>query len=257
MNKIHEINVRNRYAVIEPGVTFAKLNEELKEKGFCAAKPLLDPPSASVVSSYMERNPVATAADFTFGTEHIVTYTVVSPTGEPFTIGHPPLENTPASAPDGPGLNFYRIFQGAQGTLGVVTWMIVRVLPLPKAQKVFFFPTDSIERSVEIIKRIQKSELGLECFAMNSFNLAALLLSETGDQSALLKDGKYIGVDGAKQWEEGQLKDFDDKRKSLPAWTVVLCLSAVGPIPGEKVAYQELDLKGRNERDRRRAANCP
>ncbi|MFH1775234.1 MAG: FAD-binding oxidoreductase [Chloroflexota bacterium] len=244
MNRILEVNERNWYAIIEPGVSFLKLNEELKKHGFRVAASLLTPPSASVVSTYLERTPVVTAADFTYGSEHVISYTVVVPSGDTFTVGHPPLANTPASSSDGPGLNFYRIFQGAQGTLGIVTWMVIRVLPLPKARKVFFFPCDDIERAVEVISRIQKSELGLECFALNSFNLAALLVKEAPGQARLLKSGEYIGPCGAQSyWTERQLEQFVDLRDTLPPWTVVLCLSAVGPIPREKIAYQELDLK--------------
>jgi FAD/FMN-containing dehydrogenase len=243
MNQIVEVDDRNWYAIIEPGVTFRQLSDQLEDHGFRVAAPLLDPPSASVVSSYMERNPVTTAADFTFGAEHVISYTIVAPNGDTFTVGHPKMENAPAGAPDGPGLNFYRIFQGAEGTLGIVTQMIVRVLPLPKAKKLVFFPCESVERAVEIIRRVQKSELGLECFALNNFNLAALLLKETKDQEQSLKAGTYIGVRGATPWTDEQLDQFYDIRSQLPPWTVVLSLSAVGPIPEEKIAYQELDLK--------------
>jgi FAD/FMN-containing dehydrogenase len=242
MNRIFEINNRNRYAIIEPGVTFYKLNEALKSRGFRLAKPFLDPPTSSVVSNYMERNPVATAPDFTYGTEHVISYTLVSPTGETFTVGHPPLENTPASAPDGPGLNFYRIFQGAQGTLGIVTSMIIRVLPMPKRQKLFFFPSPSLPRAVEIIRRVQKYELGLECFAMNRFNLSVLASRCTKIQTESLEKGTYVGPRGVVAWGDKQLQQFNDLRMTLPPWTGVICLSAVGPIPEEKIAYQTRDL---------------
>jgi len=242
MNRIIKIDKRNWHAIIEPGVTFLQLQKELQKHGFRVACPLLDPISGSVVSNYMERTPVTTAADFTYGAEHVICYTVIAPSGEPFTVGHPPMENTAASAPDGPGLNFYRIFQGAQGTLGIVTQLIIRVLPLPKAQKVFFFPCNSIDRAAEIIRRIQKSELGLECFALNDFNLAAMLLTETPDELASLKKGVYIGNDGAPPWAKEQGQQFSEIKKQLPPWTVVLCLSAAGPLPQEKIDYQELDL---------------
>jgi FAD/FMN-containing dehydrogenase len=242
MNRIVEINDRNRYVIIEPGVTFLQLHKALKSHGFRPAKPFLDSPASSVVSSFMERNPVATAADFTYGTEHVISYTLVSPTGENFTVGHPPLENTPASAPDGPGLNFYRLFQGAQGTLGIVTRMIIRVLPIPKQQKVFFFPSSSLTRTVEIIQRVQKYELGLECFVMNQFNLAVLASICSEDQIEALEKGTYVGSQGAATWGDTQIQRFNVLRKTLPAWTGVICLSALGPIPGEKIAYQTIDL---------------
>ncbi len=232
MNRILEVNARNWYAIIEPGVTFRQLNDELEGRGFRTAKPFLDPPSASVVSAYMERNPAVTAADFTYGSEHVISYTVVSPTGKVFTVGHPPLENTPASAPDGPGLNFYRIFQGAQGTLGIVAWMIIRLLPVPKKQKVFFFPSPDVRRTVEIIRTIQKYELGLECLAMNNFNWSVLPLQEADGQRETLAQGTYIENAGAPSWDRTQIEQFETLRKTMPPWAVAICLSAVGPIPG-------------------------
>ena len=243
MNRILEINRRNRYAIIEPGVTFLKLHEELKKHGFRSAKPFLDSPASSVVSCYMERVPVATAADFIYGTEHVISYTLVSPTGETFTVGHPPLENTPASAPDGPGLNFYRIFQGAQGTLGIVTWMIIRVLPIPKRQKVFYFSSSSMASIVKIIRHVQKYELGLECFAINKFNLSILTSNTSESQVEALEKGTYVGLRGAATWDDLQLQRFTIQRKKLPPWAAMVCLSAVGPIPEEKIAYQADDLR--------------
>lgn len=242
LNRIIEINERNRYAIIEPGVSFLQLSKEARKHGFRVASPLLNPPSASVLSTYMERNQVTTAADFTFGVEHIISYTVIVPGGEQFTVGHPPLENTPASAPDGPGLNFYRIFQGAEGTLGIVTKMIIRLLPMPKAQKLFYFKTKTAAEAVKIIRCVQKSELGLECFALNNFNLASLLLQEPNDITEALQNGDYIGPRGATPWDSALQEEFSRLRKSLPQWVVVVNLSAIGPLPGEKIAYQELDL---------------
>ena len=243
MNRILEINKRNWYAVIEPGVTFEQLDSQLVKDNLKVAKPLLEPPSGSVVSTYLERVPAVTAADFVYGMEHVISYCVVAPSGETFTVGHPPLENTPASAPDGPGLNFYRIFQGAQGTLGIVTWMVVRLLPRPKSRKVFFFPSRSIEKAIEIMRCVQKKELGLECFALNSFNMAAWLISVSEDQARSLRKGEYIGSQATPAWTAEQYKEFQDLRNALPPWTTVICLSAVGPMPDEKIAYQEIDLK--------------
>jgi len=145
-------------------------------------------------------------------------------------------------APDGPGLDFYRLFQGAQGTMGIVVRMSIRLLPLPDAQKVLFIPADTVGRAVEIIQRIERKELGLECFALNSFNLAALLVEDSAQESKL-KKGKYIEADGARQWPAKQLAQFEDLRASLPSWTVILCLTGWARRAQEKLEYQELDLK--------------
>ena len=243
MDRILAVDQKNWQATIEPGVSFVALQEKLRPLGLRAAGCLLEPPSASVISSYLERVPVVTAADFTYGAEHIISYTVVSPTGENFTVGHPPLANTAASAPDGPGLNFYRIFQGAQGTLGVVTWMVIRVLPLPQAHKVLFLPAEDVLQCLKIMRTVQKYELGLECVALNAFNLAAMMVGLNDDQQLALQNGTYLSNRGAPAWDTKVVEEYLRLRKDLPAWTVVLRLCGTGPLPDEKIAYQEQDLQ--------------
>ena len=62
-------------------------------------------------------------------------------------------------------------------------------------------------------------------------------------QAKQLKEGEYLGIDGATPWTTKQQKQFEELRAVLPPWTTVINLSAVGPLPKEKIAYQEIDLK--------------
>lgn len=242
MNNIVYIDERNWNALIEPGVTYLQLQGELEKRNLRVAAPLPSPPSASILTDYTERNPVITAADLMFGNELLNTYDIVMPTGELFTIGHPPSEKARSMAPDGPALDFYRLFQGAQGTLGIVVRMSIRLLPLPSVQRVLFIPGDTVERTVEIIQRIERKELGLECFALNSFDLAALL-AEDPAQDEKLRKGKYIGARGARPWAAKQIAQFERLRESLPPWTVVIVLAGWARRPEEKVEYQEVDIR--------------
>ncbi len=242
LNNIIYIDERNWNALIEPGVTYAQLQAELEKRHLRVATPLTSPPSASVLADYMERKPVVTAADFIFGNELFNTFDIVMPTGELFTVGHPPTKKARSMAPDGPALDFYRLFQGAQGTLGIVVRMSIRLLPLPDAQRVLFLPADTVGRAVEIMQRIERRELGLECFALNSFNLAAFL-AEDPSQEAKLRKGKYIEASGARPWSAKQLAQFQSLRESLPPWTVIICLTGWARRAQEKLEYQELDLR--------------
>ena len=242
MSNIVYIDERNWNALIEPGVTYLQLQGELEKLNLRVAAPLSSPPSASILADYMERSPVITAADLMFGNELLNTYDIVMPTGELFTIGHPPSEKARSMAPDGPALDFYRLFQGAQGTLGIVVRMSIRLLPLPTVQRVIFIPADTVGRAVEIIQRIERKELGLECFALNSFDLAALL-AEDPTQDGKLRKGKYIGISGAKPWAAKQIAQFERLRGILPPWTVVIVFAGWARRAEEKVEYQELDVR--------------
>lgn len=71
------------------------------------------------------------------------------------------------------------LWEGAQGTLGIITKMVVKVEHLSNVRKVFFIPFDLLGRVIEPLRRIQRKELGLDCFVINSFNLAAIV-TESG-----------------------------------------------------------------------------
>jgi len=243
MKAISQIDEINWNVTVEPGVTFKQLNAELTNHGLRVSCPLMTPPSASVLSTYLERVPVATAADFSYGNELIVDFDVVLPSGELFTVGNPSLPGSPHAQPYGPGINFFRLFVGAQGTLGVVTRMTIRTIPIPAMRRILFMSFDKVSDVLEAIMVIQRREIGLECFALNSFNLASIIAKESAADSNALREGEYVGSYGAKKWTEEQRTEFESLRKALPPWTLLVCLAGVKRFPEEKIAYEEEALK--------------
>jgi hypothetical protein len=222
MNKILQIDERNRAVRIEPGVTWGNLQDELEKYGLRALNPLLPHSSKSVVTSHLELEPML-IPKFEYG-EPIYTMEVVLPSGEIFRTGSAAglgsTKNYQANlvGPYGPGIDFVRLFQGAQGTLGIVTWMNIKAEPLPQVQKLFFATFRTLDRLVEYIYRIQRRLLGYECFALNHFNLAGILA-------------------------EKRPEDFHNLRKVLQPWYLIHCLGGTLRLPQEKVAYEEEDLK--------------
>jgi len=212
MNKILEIDPRNKRVKVEPGVTWAQVQEALEKEGLMVSNPLLPHPAKSVLTSAMEREPILICK--TEYSETMLTSELVMPDGEMSWTGTALSKGMKVQiCPDAliPGA---RLWQGAQGTLGIMTWSNIKAEYLPTRDKVFFIACDRIEDVAEPIYRIQRRMLGNECFVLNSFNLAAIL---------------------AKKWPE----DFEALRASLPPWTIILCLSALHRFPEEKIAYEE------------------
>jgi len=243
MSRISELSDFYWYVTVEPGVTFTQLQKEAAKKGMRVLVPLMTPPSASVLVTYLEREPVPSAPDFIYGNEQIQTMRVVLPSGDSFTLGNPALEGMPHTHPFGPGLNFWRLFMCAQGTMGITYEMNLRLIPLPKVQKFFFSAFDSVADAITAIKQIQRQELGFECFALNSFDLATMAVAEAPADTKSLKNGTYVGPAGAKPWPLAQRQRFEALRQALPAWTLVLSIVGWSRYPEEKVEYQELDLR--------------
>jgi FAD/FMN-containing dehydrogenase len=245
MKKIIRINTQEWNAIIEPGVTYRELQEELDTVGFRIASPLFTPPSASVVSTIIQRNHPTTATDFSYGNELIFGYEIVLPDGSYFNVGKQAVGGPGryVGQPTGPGLNFWRLFQGACGTLGIITSMALKIMKKPEVSKVHFFSCQDINQAMAVIRSTQKKELGLECFALNAFTLAAFLLSDTPSEKEKLRNGMYVDINGAEKLNSLQRKEFKDLLKKLPPWTVIIISSGLDRRAEEKIAYEEEDIR--------------
>lgn len=155
LDKILEVDARNRKVKIEPGVTWGKLEEALREHNQMPLKPLFPHPLTSALTSSLEREPML-IPKYEYS-EPVLTMEVVLPTGDIFKTGTASAVKTEEAYPEGPGIDFFRFFQGAQGTLGIVTWLNIKTEYLPKYQKPFFIPFNSIEEVIEPLYRIESS----------------------------------------------------------------------------------------------------
>jgi len=217
MNKILEIDVDNRLARFEAGVTWEQLCTELAKKGHRVIMPLLPPAERSVLTDTLERE-VPTNIVYDYG-EPMQSVEVVWPTGELFRCGSASVNGFPDSKsrganPSGPGLDFYRFFQLAQGTMGIVTWMSLKIETMPKIDKIFFAPVYDLEYAMNFLYRILPRRIGQECLLLNNTDLAALAADTMPD-------------------------DFEEMKAKLPPWTLILTISGLLRRPEEKIAYEE------------------
>ena len=220
MNKILEIDEPNKRTRIEPGVTWEQIENELEKHEFRLVIPLLPHSSRSVVTDYLERE-VPLAVVYEYG-EPLQSLGVVWPNGDIFRTGSASTPGYPDSVargvnPWGPGIDFCRLLQGAQGTMGVVSWANVKIEYLPKVNKLMFALFSKVSDAVETIYRILRLRIGNECLLLNNIDLATIL---------------------ATSWP----KDFDKLRPILPPWTLILSLSGSRRCPEERIAYEEKAL---------------
>jgi FAD/FMN-containing dehydrogenase len=223
MNRILAIDERNRMARIEAGVTWEQLQPELSKHDMMALAPLLPHHQKSALTSHLERDPVL-IPKFEY-TDTLVTVEVVLPEGEIFRTGSAAVPGFPGKSfadgvnPSGPGnMMWTRMLQGAQGTLGIVTWGQFKIEYRPKVNKTFFIPFKSVRDAVTFVSRVQRRMIGEECLILNNVNLAAIL---------------------ARRWPG----DFNTLRKKLPPWTLILVLGGGVRLPEEKIEYEEDALK--------------
>jgi len=237
MNKIGEIRDLERWAVIEPGVTYGQLSAELEKHNLRIMPPLGVPQSRSVLSCICEGDPALAAASFDYGNSLFMDRERVLPSGELMRLG---LWETTFkgkwSMTGGGGIigenNAYDwLWQATQGTVGVITKIVVKAEHLlPKHSKVFVLPFDSLPAAIEPLRRIQRKEMGLECFLLNNFNLSAIRAEDWAipDKFPCAK----VASDG-----------FNARRARLPKWTLVIHIAPLPYFPEEKVALESEALR--------------
>lgn len=143
MNKILNINDRNRYVMIEPGVTWSQVQNTLADRKLMVCPTLLPHPEQSVITTFLEREPLVISL-FEYN-EPLMSMEVVWPDGSIFRTGSASAPNFPktfveGTNPMGPGtLDYFRMLQGAQGTMGIVTWALVKTEYLSPQSKPFLW----------------------------------------------------------------------------------------------------------------------
>lgn len=226
MKRIIRINRRNRVAMVEPGVTFAELQLELKKEGMRLPMPLCPRSSKSVIGSCLEREPTIIPKYQWDISDPLLCTEVVFGTGDLFRTGEAAgpgsLEDQWASGqaqtnPMGPfQVDFFRLIQGSQGTMGIITWATVKCELLPRLQKTFLVASQRLEDLLDFTYKLLWARLGDELLILNNFNLATLLAVNPDEIKSL--------------------------RDTLPPWVLIVCVAGYERLPQERVDYQEKDV---------------
>ena len=146
MDRIHEIDVENRTAWVGPGVINLDLSVATSPFGLHFAP---DPSSQAVctIGGNVANNsggPHCLAEGSTVA--HVLALEVVLADGEVVTMG--------SAAPDPIGLDLRGVMIGSEGTLGLVTKVLVRLLPNPPDVRTLLLAFDSVEDAAATVSGI-------------------------------------------------------------------------------------------------------
>jgi len=201
-NKIIEIDKENFQAVVEPGVITQVLMEE------CEKQNLYYPPDpSSKGSSFLGGNLAECsggprAVKYGVTKDYVLGIEFVTPTGEIINAGARVLKNVS-------GYNLTQLLIGSEGTLGIITKIILKLIPLPKYKKVLLAAYNNIEDCAKTVAKIFQSGItpsALEFMERSAIQAAERQLGKkfpNGDAEAQL----LIEVDG--NYEETLDKDIE------------------------------------------------
>ena len=146
MNRILEIDRPNLRARVQPGMFNLEFGNTLIPLGY---QYLPDPASqkaATLGGNVAENSGGPHCFKYGVTTNHVMGLTVVLPDGQVAKIG--------GKAPDTPGYDLPGVFVGSEGTLGICTELVVRILRLAEGVKTLLAIYDSIEEGSETVSAI-------------------------------------------------------------------------------------------------------
>jgi FAD/FMN-containing dehydrogenase len=226
MQRILKIDRRNRLALVEPGVTYGRLQARLRQEGLRVIMPLLPRENKSVIASLLEREPPMSPRYQWNLLEPLRSLEIVWGNGDKFYSGSGTFRGekeedwqrglVPVQGP-GPGqLDFYKFVSAAQGSMGIVTWASVKCEVYPHARKLFLVPAGQLGAAIDFTYRLLRFRFGDELFIVNNASLAYILGHDAAEITSL--------------------------RQKLPPWTVVVGITGGPILAAEKVQAREADV---------------
>lgn len=146
-NKILSIDERNLQAVVEPGVINQVFQEAVIEKGLFYPPDPASKGSCFLGGNLAECSGGPKAVKYGVTKDYVLNLEVVLPTGEIIYTGANTLKNST-------GYNLTQLLVGSEGTLGIITKIIFKLLPYPSKNLVMLVPFFSAEKACEAVSAV-------------------------------------------------------------------------------------------------------
>jgi len=168
MNNIIDLDEETMTLTVEPGVLLSEIQSYVEDHGYYY------PPDPGSKHSTIGGNVVTNAGGMRavkYGTtrDYVRAMEVVLPTGEVVTLGSLNIK-------DSSGYDLKNLFIGSEGTLGIITKVYLKFLPMPKFKQSTLLAFDSINNATAGVLRILAE--GIEPTALELFEKDTIKYSE-------------------------------------------------------------------------------
>ena len=147
MNRILNIDTRNFQVTTEPGVVTQELQEAVKEKGLFYPPDPASKGSCFIGGNVAENSGGPKAVKYGVVKDYVLNLEVVLPNGEVMWTGANVLKNST-------GYNLTQLITGSEGTLAVITKIVLRLIPHPQHDVLMLVPFRSAEDACAAVNQI-------------------------------------------------------------------------------------------------------
>ncbi len=144
MNRVLELDKENLMVTVEPGVITNELNQMLAAEGLFFAGYPMSAETCFIGGNIAENAGGGRAIKYGVTGRYVLGLELVLPDGQIVKFGGKLLK-------DVTGYNLLQLIVGSEGTLGVVTKVILKLLPLPRARAVMMVFFDSLQAAVGVV----------------------------------------------------------------------------------------------------------
>lgn len=180
-NQILDIDEQNLQVTVEPGVITETLQDAVKEKGLFYPPDPASRGSCFIGGNISENSGGPKAVKYGVVKDYVLNLEMVLPNGEVIWTGSNVLKNAT-------GYNLTQLVVGSEGTLGIVTKIVLRLIPHPRYDMLMLVPFTSLEKAGEAVSDIFRN--GFIPSAMELMEKDALQIVSTyvGDSVVPLTD---------------------------------------------------------------------
>ncbi|MCF8114066.1 MAG: FAD-binding protein, partial [Desulfotignum sp.] len=205
MDRIIEINTKDRYIIVEPGVVNADVQAALAPYGFFFPPDPGSMNSATIGGNIAQNAGGPRCLKYGVTLDYILGLEVVLASGKVITFGSKNIK-------DVTGYKLAALFCGSEGTLGLVTKAILKVVPLPETVKTIMATFKDLDDTAKAVTDIIGS--GILPAAMELMD--RLTLNAIEDKAGLGLDREAAGtllieVDGVAEACDKQIKQITEK----------------------------------------------
>ena len=146
-NKIITVDKRNFQVITEPGVITQELQEHVNEYGLFYPPDPASKGSCFIGGNVSENSGGPRAVKYGVVKDYVLNLEVVLPTGELIWTGANVLKNAT-------GYNLTQLLVGSEGTLGIITKIVLRLIPSVKHDLLMLVPFRSAEEACKAVNEI-------------------------------------------------------------------------------------------------------